>query len=143
LPREGALQRLFSAFPAGRPGVGLLALRAAVGASAVVHGVTRFDAEPTVAGVAAGLTLVAGGLCLLAGFLTPVAAVAVSVSAAGLAFSWLPLPPSSTVVASPLAAVAALALALLGPGAYSLDSRLFGRREIVLTAGTLKRDTQS
>ena len=34
---------------------------------------------------------------------------------------------------------------LLGPGAYSLDSYLFGRREIVMprcVAGTLKRDTQ-
>lgn len=55
---------------------------------------------------------------LAAGFMTPAAAV---VAAATLWFCDAPW----------LAAIA-IALALLGPGAYSVDARLFGRREIVI-----------
>jgi hypothetical protein len=37
--------------------------------------------------------------------------------------------------------VAAVALALLGPGAFSLDGRLFGRREIVIPPSSRKPES--
>jgi len=40
----------------------------------------------------------------------------------------------STLAAFSLAAMSA-ALVLLGPGAFSLDARLFGRREIIIPEG--------
>jgi uncharacterized membrane protein YphA (DoxX/SURF4 family) len=42
----------------------------------------------------------------------------------------------STLAAFNLAAISA-ALVLLGPGAFSLDARLFGRREIIIPEGRL------
>ena len=69
------------------------------------------------------LSLVSGA-CLLVGFITPVVAVAVTLGAAGLTLSGV-FPSLET-------AVLGVAIALLGPGAFSLDARMFGRREILL-----------
>jgi uncharacterized membrane protein YphA (DoxX/SURF4 family) len=133
------LQRLFSAFPARWPGVGLLVLRAAVGLTAAVEGGAYLaSAAPASPGaVAAGLLLAAGGVSLLAGFLTPLGAVLTASCAASLGLSLLPA-ASPTLFVDNLAIVfvviVALAIVLLGPGAYSVDSYLFGRREIVIAA---------
>ena len=73
------------------------------------------------------LTFVIGG-CLLIGFLTPIVAVIIGGGAIIIALSALTLPTQSLVGVIILAA----ALALLGPGAFSVDARLFGRREILI-----------
>jgi len=80
--------------------------------------------------VLAGLAA-ASGLLLVIGFLTPFAGVVLVVSiAAGR------LAGSHEAATSPLlVGIAAIALVLLGPGAVSLDARLFGRREIVIPRG--------
>ena len=44
----------------------------------------------------------------------------------------------SALAALNLAAISA-ALVLLGPGAFSLDARLFGRREIIIPEGRVQR----
>ena len=82
-----------------------------------------------------GSLAVAAGILLLAGFLTPVAAALVGLSAVGVWISMIPGPqqnlfPSKLPVAF-LAAVSG-AIVLLGPGAFSLDARLFGLREIII-----------
>jgi uncharacterized membrane protein YphA (DoxX/SURF4 family) len=74
------------------------------------------------------------GLGLVAGFLTPGAAAGVSVSILAIAASTAPFGAS---LAAPwegawFVALDALALAMLGPGAHSIDAWLFGRREIVI-----------
>ena len=80
-------------------------------------------------------TLLLGGLGLIVGFLTPVASTLVAVSVLGIALSWLPAPPLAslgvTLVAAMMVATA-IGVALLGPGAFSVDGQLFGRREIVI-----------
>jgi hypothetical protein len=106
------VQRLFSSFPDGRPGAGLLLLRIAIGIALVVQSQAWNDAtlqRALVFAIAAGL---------VAGFMTPLLALV-----AGATAGFGPYPFVVAIGAS---------LALLGPGAYSLDARWFGRREIVI-----------
>jgi uncharacterized membrane protein YphA (DoxX/SURF4 family) len=89
---------------------------------------------PVWTGIGGSLAL-ASGLLLLMGFLTPVAGLVLGLSSVGITLSWFPPPPTHLVrdgVASLLVVVVAAAIILLGPGAFSLDCYLFGRREIII-----------
>lgn len=125
----------FSTFPDGNPGVGLLLLRASIGATAIVQGGV-YLAKPTnsILGIwLVGLLAVTSGVLLLVGFLTKAASVLVGLSSIGL--SWVPaLPVNSFDIKLSLffVIIMSAALVLLGPGAFSLDARLFGRREIII-----------
>ena len=82
-----------------------------------------------------GAIAAASGICLLLGFLTPVVSAIVALGSLGVALSWFtiasrtPLGEKSVILN---VIVVALAITLLGPGAFSLDARLFGRREIII-----------
>lgn len=82
-----------------------------------------------------GLGAVAAGILLLVGFLTPIAGAVVGLGGIGVAVSLLPACPLS-VFDSKEAIVFAIAMlfgiVVLGPGAFSLDARFFGRREIII-----------
>jgi uncharacterized membrane protein YphA (DoxX/SURF4 family) len=120
------VQRLFSTFPSGPPGIGLLLLRISV-AVALALSFSWHQGIPLAAVVASWVTCVA--LCV--GFYTPVAALLAFVMQGALLCVRL-----LSVEASVVVLLDALALALLGPGAYSLDARRFGRR--VLDVYSLK-----
>lgn len=128
------VQRLFSAFPDGRPGLGLLLLRAVVGLTAAVQGAVFLTAaSPHTVGawIAGGLATVSG-IAVLIGFLTPGMGACVGVS---IALLWFPAPPPSVFfdgVTALIIVADSAAIALLGPGAFSVDARLFGRREILI-----------
>jgi uncharacterized membrane protein YphA (DoxX/SURF4 family) len=130
------LQRLYVTFPAGRPGVGLLLLRAALGATAfgkasLYLSAARPDIDgSSTMGLAAGIC----GVLLIVGFLTPLASAVYGLSTLAAAFSWLPDSEGflgGTWCLALLIAISA-AMVLLGPGANSVDARLFGRREIII-----------
>ena len=77
------------------------------------------------------------GLFILIGFLTPIfsllaAAECVSVAVFGISRSWSLL-DSKLIVLQVTAGL--IAIAFLGPGAFSFDARLFGWKEIVIPAG--------
>jgi uncharacterized membrane protein YphA (DoxX/SURF4 family) len=131
------LHRLFSAFPAGFPGAGLLLLRGVVGAALVGHGILGLqssDRVTLVLSVSFALLLLSG-VCLLIGFLTPILSLLACLEGLGIVFSWGPLqlmsPFESKLALVPIIAIAG-AIALLGPGAFSVDARLFGWKEIVI-----------
>jgi uncharacterized membrane protein YphA (DoxX/SURF4 family) len=124
------LKRLFSSFPGGRSGIALLILRSTLGLVLIVEGRFKF-AEYCWFDWA---TLVAGSL-ITAGFATPVAAFVAGVGAIANQLSLLPAcvtNPFTSESSAVLGSSIVIAVILLGPGAFSFDARLFGRREIII-----------
>jgi putative oxidoreductase len=131
------LQRLFSTFPHGSPGIGLLLLRAGAAAVLIVQGVACLALRHagTWGTSAAGATEILSGALLIIGLMTPLASVVGAIGTAGAALSWFPWPmpfPSGTGIGSLLRVTVLVGIALLGPGAISVDALLFGRREITI-----------
>jgi len=127
------MQRLFSTFPDGRPGAGLLLLRAAA-AIAVVRSALYLAAagsQTPGAWLVASVSAVAG-VCVLIGFMTPAASVVMGAMVA-IAWSQAPLEAFPHGFGVPLLIGVSAALALIGPGAFSVDARLFGRRRILVS----------
>lgn len=84
---------------------------------------------------AIGIANLLVGLALGLGAMTPLSGSLVAADVLAVSFSWLPAPENnlfSTPLPAILVFVVALAVVFLGPGAFSLDARLFGRREIVI-----------
>ncbi len=132
------LRRIVSTFPGGRPGIGLLVLRAALGVTLASQGIVCLSdwRNPSLATSAVGLLTLASGVLVLIGYRTPLAGVVGSLVSLATWLPWFPAPAANTVVTRPaaiLTAVIAIAIVCLGPGAFSLDARLFGRREIVIS----------
>jgi uncharacterized membrane protein YphA (DoxX/SURF4 family) len=123
-----ALQRLFSTFPNSWPGFGLLLLRLGVGIALIYLGISRLSgALGAPITVARDLIEVAGGIFLLAGLWTPVMGALIALDELCVAFSLYSSQPDSRLIHIFLAVLTA-AMAMLGPGAWSIDARLFGRK---------------
>jgi len=118
------LQRLFSTFANSWPGFGLFIQRLAVGIALVHNGIVQLEVQK------AGLTMpeIAGailGILLLIGLWTPIAGILVAVIE-----SWIVFSETGDVAAPIMLAVLGGTLAMIGPGAWSIDARLFGRKHI-------------
>ena len=118
------MQRLFAMFPSGAPGFALLLLRLSVAAPLILQACQRSEQLP--GWLVAGALLLSGSLVV--GCLTPIAAV--------VAIGMQLLAPLGLSVTDhgflSVLVLNALALALLGPGAYSFDSLRFGRQVLKL-----------
>jgi putative oxidoreductase len=101
--------------------VGLLFMRLVAGALLSVHGIMKLRTGPIVPDVLA----IAAGVLLLAGLWTPIAGSLVAIL--GL---WNIISQSGDPSANILLGTMGLALALLGPGAWSVDAQLFGWKRI-------------
>ena len=120
------MQRLYSMFPAGTAGMALLIMRLASCATLL-----EFLWKHSLASsLVTSLVFVLPAVALFVGFLTPYA------SAAGclleLASMFQPGTPLEFLIVISIANT--VALGILGPGAYSFDSRIFGRRVISFSA---------
>jgi uncharacterized membrane protein YphA (DoxX/SURF4 family) len=116
------------------PGFGLLVLRATAGVALVSCGAIHFIAWEegrVLTLIAAGLSSICG-LLLLLGLFNYLASSLGALISVGSALALIHLPVSN-VSAIPTAAIA-IALLCLGPGAYSVDARRHGRREIIIPA---------
>jgi hypothetical protein len=120
------MERLFGTFPTGAPGWGLVLLRvvAALSLQTDASGHVAFGAHTSLPGVA----LILLSLALLVGLLTPVMAL----SGAAIEATMLVTSASAGISLMLQGPLICVALALLGPGSYSLDARLFGSRVVVL-----------
>jgi putative oxidoreductase len=126
------LRRLFSTFATGLPGAGLLVMRLVAGVTLVLRAIGGLSGD-LVIGPAPLLVLQIGpGLLLLAGLWTPVAGTLVAI----IQVLYLFLRTGDPWIHVLLGTLGA-ALALLGPGAWSVDARLFGWKRIDI------RDRQS
>jgi uncharacterized membrane protein YphA (DoxX/SURF4 family) len=113
-------------FPPGAPGVGLLLLRISVAATFVLS-VTQSTRVSAVHVLFVGALLISISLAI--GFLTPY--LSFVICALALLNVYGPDWRTDSLTLTCLV-LNPLALALLGPGAYSLDARLFGRRVVVV-----------
>jgi len=122
------LQRLYSSFARVWPGSGLLCLRVITTIVSVHYALAGFSSEPMLwLRMAAEI---AAGLLLCAGLRTPVAGGALSIVAL-----WSVLSGTGDPWAQILLASVGAALAMLGPGAWSIDARLFGRKRLIHNPG--------
>lgn len=128
------MQRLFSTFARGWPGVGLLLLRVAAGSSLVARSILVLGNTPTFGTGFFQLFIATAGLLLIAGLWTPVGA-AVMV----LLELWRIISRHGDPASNILLGTLALAIALLGPGAWSVDARLFGWKRIEIDTQKKKR----
>ena len=129
------MQRFFSSYPEGLPGIGLLLLRFAVAYTSFMLGSTVIPLLSAPFLVVA--THLAGWLALLSivpGLLAPVGCVSLLIELLSLV-ALCPALRSGTfeskLILLDLGAML-VTLATSGPGAFSVDARLFGRREIII-----------
>jgi uncharacterized membrane protein YphA (DoxX/SURF4 family) len=118
------MQRLFSTFPNSAPGAGLLLLRFCGGGQLILEGLQYVSSHASWAAHGLGFAQLLTGTLLILGWWTPVASACVALLAIGLALSdnrWEPHIAQAGI---------ALGLLALGPGAWSIDARLYGRKHI-------------
>ena len=120
-----SLRRLFSTFAQGLPGAGLLLLRLAAGTSLLLHETSQLTPEEPVWQTVTLVVRVCLSTLLVAGLWTPVVGTLTATLELATAL-WHP----SDMWIHGLVASLGVGLALLGPGAWSVDAWLFGWRRI-------------
>jgi putative oxidoreductase len=119
------MQRIFSTFPNGRPGAGLLLLRLVAGTPLLVAAISTWVGIPDAAALVLRLIgAVSAGLILL-GLWTPLAA-----ALGAMVEGWLSFAGGTFDIDHAMHALIALSLIMLGPGMWSVDARLYGRKRI-------------
>lgn len=119
------MQRLFSTFANGWPGFGLLIQRFVLGIALLSHGITVFRGAAAVGLIFPELIASVLGLFILAGLWTPAVGALVAVVQV-----WIALTGAGDASVALILAALGGTLAMIGPGAWSMDARLFGRKYI-------------
>jgi uncharacterized membrane protein YphA (DoxX/SURF4 family) len=119
------LQRLFSTFANGWPGFGLLIQRLVLGIALLYRSIALLSGIPAQEPVIPQLIGSVLGLFILAGLWTP--AVCTLVATVQV---WIALTGAGDESMAVILAALGGTLAMIGPGAWSIDARLFGRKHI-------------
>jgi putative oxidoreductase len=121
------VQRLFSTFPNGWPGRALLILRLIAAAPLLLDSIGFLTGGGPSSPLASELAGIASAVFIVLGFCTPLAALL----QAGLEI-WLAIHAGGLFGDHAILASIGISLSMLGPGAWSIDAYLFGRRRIEL-----------
>jgi putative oxidoreductase len=121
------VQRLFSTFPNGWPGRALLLLRLVAAAPLLQQSIAFVCGFDHSSVLPVELAALAAGALLTLGFCTPPAALVQAALEA-----WMALQSGRPLGEHTILAALGVGLMMLGPGAWSVDARLFGRRRIDL-----------
>lgn len=119
------MQRLFTTFADGWPGFGLLFQRLVTGVVLLHLGIAVFRETPTVATTTPQAIGGVLAIFIAIGLWTPVAGALIAAVEVWTALVY----PVDAAPALLLATIGAT-LAMIGPGAFSIDARLFGRKHI-------------
>lgn len=119
------MRRLYSTFAGGWPGIGLILMRLVVGIALVNRACSALLSSPAIPMTILSVLLAGAAILLIIGLYTPIAGTLVaaieSCRLLTLHADWL---------AYLLVAAVSAALAMLGPGLWSIDARLFGWKRI-------------
>jgi putative oxidoreductase len=119
------LQRLFSTFANGWPGFGLLLQRILTGTMLVRCGIIQLTGSSVPTSVIPQIVGACAGILLFIGLWTPVVGTLIAVVELWVAFTYAG-DPSIPIMLAALGGTAAM----IGPGAWSIDARLFGRKHM-------------
>src|SRR5262245_60127335 len=119
------LQRLFSTFPNSWPGRGLLLQRVVTATFLLCSGFGHLKEPFHFALICPHVIGAGAGVLLLFGLWTPICGTLIALVEAWIAFS------SAGGIAIPIMlSTSGVTLAMIGPGAWSIDARLFGRKHL-------------
>ncbi len=122
------MQRLFSSFADGLPGAGLLLLRLLAGMGLLDGGIMSARSSLNPAQMVPPILAAVFGAMLIIGLFTPFAGIM-----AAAVEVWIALSHSGHGWPQIGLAGLCLGLVMIGPGAWSIDARLFGRKQIDLS----------
>jgi hypothetical protein len=119
------LRRLYSTFAGGWPGTGLLLMRLVGGSVLVVRASAMLWNDPPITKTITSAFLAGCGILLIPGLWTPIAGALIA-----LVETWQIMTISGDHWVALLLGTVGGALAMLGPGLWSVDARLFGWKRV-------------
>ncbi len=123
--RARILRRLYSTFAGGWPGAGLLLMRLVVGPALIMRATSMLWNAPPTNRTVISVFLAGCGILLIPGLWAPVVGTLVAVIEI-----WQILTLAGDRWVSLLLGTIGGALAMLGPGLWSVDARLFGWKRV-------------
>lgn len=119
------MQRWFSTFAEGWPGFGLLLQRILTSTILFYFGAIHLLQTPSLAASLPYLIAAVAGVLLLFGLWTPLAGLAISAVEV-----WTFLTSAGNPLIPLMLASLGITVAMIGPGAWSIDAELYGRKHI-------------
>ena len=119
------MRRLYSTLAGGWPGTGLLLLRMVAGSALVVGASSTLWRDPPLSTTIMSASLAGWGILLIPGLWSPIAGALIA-----LVETWQIMTISGDHWVALLLGTIGGALAMLGPGLWSVDARLFGWKRV-------------
>ena len=120
------MQRLFSTFAEGWPGAGLLLQRGLISAITLFYGIAHLLEPADLSTRLPFLIASIAALFLFLGLWTPVAGTMIAITGVWIFFAVCASHSLTPIIVAVLGAT----VAMIGPGMWSVDARLYGRKHL-------------